>query len=225
MSFPESAIEREAIDGSSMTRRSFYLTIGALLILGFGMLALTSWAVMQPGMAGFVRSHELAVGIGGIVGTVAGIVAIGVGGSKKSIALMLVGYLVFTLSFGATTSIWLTRYNFATITSAFTMTAAVSLLFAILGILFPRIFERLVGVAFVALLGIILASFAMMLLHLPTTWIDYATIAVFSIFIGYDVHKAAVIEPNPFNAVMVATNIFIDIVNVFVAILNILDND
>ena len=74
------------------------------------------------------------------------------------------------------------------------------------------------------LLVVLAASVVMMFFGGSPTWIDYVTVAVFSIFIAYDTHQAAIIEPNMFNAIMAATSIFLDIVNIFLALLDIFDN-
>ena len=223
--FKDSAIAKHALGGASMDRRSYNLLISLLLVGGFMMLAFTSWIVMQPVAAGFIANNSMVFGIVAAVASIVGMGSIVFGQIKQNLGLMSLGYVLFTLSFGATSSIWLPRYGIDTITNAFIATAAISASFAILGMLFPNVFQKLVPVAIVTLLVAMLACFVMALMGISTTWIDYVTVGVFAIFIGYDVHQASMLEANPFNAVLSATNIFIDIVNVFMSLLNILDND
>ena len=71
----------------------------------------------------------------------------------------------------------------------------------------------------------IINTVVMAFMGIPCTWIDYVTVAIFAIFIGYDVHVGATIEPNICNAFVVATNIFLDIVNIFLTLLDIFNND
>ena len=220
----KSAITTAAVDGSTMSRRNYFLTIGMLLVLGFAILGVSSWIVMQPQFASSYRNIVLPVGIGGLVASIVGMVLIGAGTKRTSIPMLLGGYLLFTVAFGATTSIILPQYNIDTVTNAFVATAGVCLIFTGLGALFPRAFEKAAAVAVIALFAVILVSLVSVFLRFDTSWIDYVTLGIFSIFIAYDTHKAATIEPNLFNAVMAATNIYLDIVNIFLAILDILDN-
>lgn len=215
--------------GGTMSRRSYNGLIGLLLAAGFGVLALTSWLALQPAFAGIIESNAMAISIGSLVLTIVGMILIAVGTSKQSVGLMLAGYAIFVVSFGATTSIWLPRYNFNVVTKAFVLTAGISLLFTAVGMLFPSFIEKAAGVAFIALIGIMLASIVMFFFYRQGLaaggWIDYAMVAIFAIFIGYDTHKAAQIEATVPNAIMSATNIFVDIINLFLHILRILDRD
>ena len=222
--FNKSSIVSQAEGAATMDRRTFNLIIGGLLVFGFGVLALSSWLALQPTMQAFIGRNELAIGVGSLVLSIGGMILIGVGTSKKSVGLMLTGYIVFTLAFGATSSIWLPRYGIDTITNALATTAGISLVFTALGAMFPDIFKKLMPVAMVTLLVVLAASVVMMFFGGSPTWIDYVTVAVFSIFIAYDTHQAAIIEPNMFNAIMAATSIFLDIVNIFLALLDIFDN-
>lgn len=225
MAFRESAIERQAYGSATMTRRTFYVVVGGLLAFGFGVLGLTSWVALQPAFASFLASHGIVIAIGGIVASILGLLAMFAGGRSKSVVSMGIGYLLFTASFGATTSIVLPHYGIDTITNAFIATAGISVLFSVLGIIFPRFFERIIGAVFAIFLGVILVSVVMMFMGSAPTWIDYVTVAIFAIFIGYDVHMGALVEPNMFNALLVATNIFLDIVNIFLTLLDIMDNN
>ena len=215
--------------GGVMTRRSYNGLIGLLLALGFAVLALTSWLALTPTMQGIIQNNGFAFGIGSIVVTVVGMILISVGSSKGSTALMLTGYLLFAVAFGFTTSYWLPRYNFNTVTKAFVLTAGISLLFTAIGILFPRAIEKAAVIAGIVLVGVLISSIIMFFFFQQGLaaggWIDYVMVAIFAIFIGYDTHRASQLEATVPNAVLSATNIFVDIVNLFLHILNIVDRD
>jgi FtsH-binding integral membrane protein len=208
-----------------MTRRGFNMLVGLLLLFGFGVLAVSSWIALQPSFAGIIANYGAGIAIGGLAGTILGLVAMWLGGRSHSAVFMGIGYLLFTVAFGATTSFVLPRYGIDTITNAFVATAAISVVFSVLGIVFPRFFERIIGAVFAIFLGVLLVSVVMAFMGIPCTWIDYVTVAIFAIFIGYDVHVGATIEPNICNAFVVATNIFLDIVNIFLTLLDIFNND
>jgi FtsH-binding integral membrane protein len=52
--------------------------------------------------------------------------------------------------------------------------------------------------------------------------IDYIAAGIFSLYIGYDMYRASVIERNIDNAVDVALSLYLDIINLFLEILKIL---
>ena len=64
----------------------------------------------------------------------------------------------------------------------------------------------------------------MLFMGVSQTWIDFVVIVVFCGFIGYDFHKAMYDEPTLVNAVYNASELFLDIINVFVRVLSILGN-
>ncbi len=223
MAYQGSSITHSA--SRTLSRRAYYGLIGILLVLGFGVTALTSWVALQPTVASAIQNNAMVFGIGSIAITIVGMVLIGVGTSKDSVGLMMAGYMLFALSFGFTTSIWLPRYNFDTVTQALVLTAGISTLFTALGILFPNLIEKAAVVAMFVLIGVMLASLFMFFFGGVRGWVDYVVVGVFAIFIGYDTHMASRLEPTVTNAVGSATNLFLDIINIFLRILNILDRD
>lgn len=225
MAFRNSAIVRESYGEATMSRRSFNLTIGLLLMAGFGVLALTSWLALQPAVASLIAGRTMVLGGVGIVASIVALIAMFAGGRSHSTTLMAVGYGLFVLAFGASTSMILPAYNIGAITEAFVATAGISAVFSVLGIAFPRFFERIIGAVFAIFIGVVLASVIMLFMGMSPAWIDYVTVAIFAIFIGYDVHLSTIVEPNLFNALLVATNIFVDIVNVFMELVRIFSRD
>lgn len=65
----------------------------------------------------------------------------------------------------------------------------------------------------------------MMFLGVDQTWLDIAVIVVFCGFIGYDMYVATTVAPTVPNAVFMACNLFLDIVNVFIRLLNIVNDN
>ena len=96
--------------------------------------------------------------------------------------------------------------------------------FACLGVAMPQGFEKIQGVLTGALLALIVVQLVMLFLGVSQTWIDFVVIVVFCGFIGYDFHRAMYDEPTLVNAVYNASELFLDIINVFVRVLSILGN-
>ena len=83
--------------------------------------------------------------------------------------------------------------------------------------------ERIIGVLVVALIALCVVQIAMALLGVDQSWLDIAVIVVFCGFIGYDMHQASIIEPTLPNAVFMASNLFLDIMNIFIRMLDVMD--
>jgi len=100
--------------------------------------------------------------------------------------------------------------------------AALPLVFGALGVTFPKFFQRVYGIGFGILLATILVEIVLMFMGVSQTITDLIVIVVFAGFIGYDTYVATTVPPTLPNAVLMASNLFVDIINVFLRILNIL---
>ena len=87
---------------------------------------------------------------------------------------------------------------------------------------FPKFFQRVYGIGFGILLATILVEIVLMFMGVSQSITDLIVIVVFAGFIGYDTYVATTVPPTLPNAVFMASNLFVDIINVFLRILNIL---
>lgn len=213
--------ERPAGSGRPLSLRLYGLTLSALVFAGF---AVMGFCASLFGNVEFLLAVSKSFGLLTIlsfVGAFAGIFMMSAAKKSQSVGLSLAGYAVFILAFGFMTSTVLLSYTAQTISTAFLATAGIVAVFACLGIAFPHFFERIQGVLFAALLGLIVVQVVMMFIGTNQTIIDFAVIVVFCGFIGYDFHRAMEDEPTLVNAVFNASNLFLDIINVFVRVLSI----
>ena len=90
----------------------------------------------------------------------------------------------------------LSMYSLETISTAFTATAGIMIVFGVAGLAFPRFFERVVGVCALGLFAVIAVELILMLLGVQQTATDLVVIVLFCGFIGYDVHRAATAVPH-----------------------------
>ena len=101
-------------------------------------------------------------------------------------------------------------------------TSTMAFVFGALGVTFPKFFQRVYGIGFGILLATILVEIVLMFMGVSQTITDLIVIVVFAGFIGYDTYVATTVPPTLPNAVLMASNLFVDIINVFLRILNIL---
>lgn len=105
---------------------------------------------------------------------------------------------------------------------AFADTLAITVLMVAGAMLFPQFFSKLGGVLFVALLGILLCSIIGMFLHTDGYIISLVAAGVFSLYIGYDFWRSQQFPKTVDNAIDCALDIYIDIINLFIRLLEIL---
>ncbi|MDO4796470.1 MAG: Bax inhibitor-1 family protein [Coriobacteriales bacterium] len=159
------------------------------------------------------------------IATIAGIVLMSVGKKKQSVGLSLAGYVLFSLTFGISVSLVLERYNIGTISYAFGITACIAGIFLVAGVTFPNFFARIGGILCLGLIATIVVEFvAIVFLHADQTIFDYIVIVLFCGFLGYDSYLLAVDDPTVPNAIFHASNIYLDIVNILLRVLDLLDN-
>ena len=167
-----------------------------------------------------------AILIGSFVLTIVGIVLMNIGKSRQSLGLSIAGYTIFSLTFGFTTSLALQQYSIGSITYAFGITACLSGIFLILGVMFPDFFAGIGRILMVALIAVIaLELITTIFFHAHQTIIDYVVVALFCGFLGYDSYQLAIDDPTVPNAIWHASDIYLDIVNILLRVLSIMDRD
>lgn len=222
----ESSLTQQQAAAPVIGRRAYYgLTFG-LVTLSF----LTLWGTYlfagNGGLEHLLAGKGMIALVVFIVATIGGAILMSVGKSKQSVGMCLAGYLMFSLTFGVTIALLLQRYSIGTITYAFGITACISGIFLISGVLFPQFFARIGGVLFVGLFAVVLVEMiATFFFHADQTIFDYIVIALFCGFLGYDSYLMAVDQPTVPNAIYYACDIYLDIVNILLRVLDILDND
>lgn len=210
----------------TITRRLYNVITYGMVAVSFLVLYLT-YNFTEGGGLEQVLGSDLGIGvlIASLVGTIGGVIVMGVGKSKQSVPISVIGYVLFSLTFGFTASLALQRYEIGTISYAFGITACLAGMFLIAGVVFPNVFSKLGGVLTIGLIGLIVIELVtVMFLHIDQTVFDYIGIALFCGFLGYDSFIMSADEPTVPNAIFHASNIYLDIVNILLRVLDLLDH-
>ena len=142
---------------------------------------------------------------------------------SKSVAVNVFGFFLLTAVMGILVSLIAPYYPLPLVLKAFAITALIVGIMIIASITFPNLFLSLGRALFTSLLiFIIIEVLAYLLLGLDTTFFDIVAVLIFSLYIGYDWAKSQKYPPTVKNAVGSAADIYVDIVNIFVRVLNIL---
>lgn len=140
--------------------------------------------------------------------------------------LSFLGYNMIVIPFGAILGPVVNNYSPQLIRNVFAMTAMVAFIMGFAGTVFPDFFAKLGSMLFVALIGLVVL--AVMRLFVPALAelkaIDYFGAALFSLYIGYDMYRAHHIPKTVNNAIDVSISLYLDVINLFLYLLNIADD-
>lgn len=202
-----------------MSNRTYNLSIGLILFWGFGINILMCKFLTPI----FMDLNFILIVIGYFISAFLGI---HLSSSSDNALVSFIGYNLVVLPVGVVLSLALTEYDQISIMNAFCITAAVTLLMIFLSIIYPNVFLSLGKVLFFSLLGVIIFEIIFLLLGIstPTFW-DFLVALIFCGYIGYDWAKAQTKEYTLDNAVDSVVELYLDIINLFIRILEAISDD
>lgn len=206
--------EREGQD--TLSDRAFYFVLGLCIIWGLGATAYIASVVAKSGY----QPDITAILVLGLAIPIAGI-CIAIFSSNPLISF--VGYNMVCVPFGIILAPVLNHYAPNVIQNAFMATCCVTVIMMCLSTMYPAFFAQLGGILFSVLIGLIIVRF--MQVFIPGMrgfgWIDWISAALFSLYIGYDWYRASEVPRTLDNAVDIAVSLYLDIVNLFLTLLQI----
>lgn len=201
-----------------ISRRAYNLIIGATLLYGFAVNAVMV-SLFQDFFAGI---NYLALVIGYIV-----CVLIGAFLTRSDSGLIsFIGYNFIVVPLGAMLSVILPYYGTELVFNAVVITGTITLVMMAAGTIFPKIFLGMGRMLFFTLIAVIVVEVgAMLIFHRDFAVMDYIVVLLFSGYIGYDWAKANAYRRTVNNAIDSATDLYMDIINIFIRILSILNRN
>ena len=162
-----------------------------------------------------------AVLIGYLVSAFAGAI---IANKSSNPIFSFLGYNLIVLPIGMLLSLVLPDYSMEHIMLAVVLTGVVTVIMIILSVIFPSFFSRLgLSLFWSLLIGVLVEGVAY--------WLGYGGnifnilfVAIFSLYIGYDWHKAQSYSKTVDNAIDSAIDLYVDLINLFIDILDLLDN-
>lgn len=137
-------------------------------------------------------------------------------------AISFAGFTLMAAGFGLIITYVVQGYTSSTIVLALTITAMVTAIMMIAGMLFPAFFFKISRTLFLALAAVLVVSLITALMGFRLGILDYVVIAIFCGYIGFDWARAQQYPKNVDNAIDSAADIFMDIVNIFIRVLSII---
>lgn len=198
----------------NLSSNTYNLVIGACLLYGFIVNALMV-KFLSPL---FMGMNPLIFLIGYFVLCLAGIFM----SRSKSPLMSFIGYNLVVVPIGALLSISLPGYDSNLILSAIIITGIVVAIMMILATLFPTIFAKLGHALFIALSVSLIAQFIAMLLGYSGNAFNWIFVVIFSLYIGFDWYRAQQFPKSLDNAIDCVLDLYLDIINLFLRILQLL---
>ena len=152
---------------------------------------------------------------------------LGIGGSiiarrSSNPAVSFLGYNMLVLPVGGLLSVYLPYYQGADILAALVVTGIAVGLMLIASTLFPAFFAGLGRTLFFSLLIGLIGEIVATLLGYGGNLFNWAFIIIFTLYIGFDWCRAQAYPKTVDNAIDSALDIYLDIINLFIRILEIM---
>ena len=139
--------------------------------------------------------------------------------------ISFLGYNMVVVPFGLMIAVFVQDYGgigAAVVRDAFVYTMLITLGMTAVVIIAPSLFEKLGGALFGCLLGLFLCEIVLLIFRVDQYVTDWLLAGLFSMYIGYDIHRAQQFPKTVDNAVDSALDIYLDIANLFIRLLSIL---
>lgn len=199
----------------TISDRAFNLLLGGLVLYGLLLNLLTT--VIFDSLTGFMSSGLfLILFIGSFI---AGLIC----GRSSRFGLRLLGYHLLVLPFGPLLALVLPEYAAEVVFLAVVLTAVITVGMILLAVCFPGLFSRLGRVLFLSLLLTLVAEIIALLLGYHSPALSWIGVAIFSMYIGFDWHRAQQGIKSVHHAIDCAMDLYLDITNLFLDLLDVLD--
>ena len=202
------------MDVDSITTRNYNLIIGFTLFYGFLMNIL----LICVARSFFMEMNPIVFLIGYFILAIAGSIIVN---ASRNPAVSFLGYNMICVPIGGLLSICVPAYPIESIIAAVATTALVTVVMIIFSIIFESFFSK-IGTALLAALFIgLFAELIAMLFGYGGDIFNWLFVIIFSLYIGYDWYRAQKYPKTIDNAIDCAVDLYLDIINLFVRLLEI----
>ena len=143
---------------------------------------------------------------------------------SDSAVVSFLGYNLVVVPFGLVVSTLVQEYgglDSMVVIDAFVYTLVITLGMLGLEMMFPTFFEKLGKALLGCLIALVVCEVVLLLLRVRQNVTDWIAAGMFSLYIGYDIHRSQQFPKTLNNAVDCALDIYLDIANLFIRLLQI----
>lgn len=215
---------KEIVDPSLIiSDQAYNAIIGAVLLWGLLINYLLCWKVGS--YTNVFPNMSPAVFLIGYVAVL--IVGMMMTFRAKTPLVSFAGYNLAVIPFGLAISTIVQAYGGISsnvVTQAFLYTLLVAAAILATVIVFPKAFEKLGTAIGVVLLGLIICEILMLIFRVPQQVTSWIAAGLFSLYLGYDIYRSQQYPRTVKNAVASALDIYMDLANIFIRLLDIIGN-
>ncbi len=197
-----------------LSKSKYNLIIGLCIMYAFVVNAIIVWTCQDL----FANLNMWVLLIGYFVCCLVGIF---LSAKSKNPIVSFIGYNLVVVPIGAVLSVCLPGYPAKDILVATLTTAGVVLIMTLLATAKPLLFSKMGATLFLSLLIGIIAEVVAILLGYEGNIFNWIFVVIFSLYIGYDWCKAQAYPKTIDNAVDAALDLYLDIINLFLRLLEI----
>ena len=108
------------------------------------------------------------------------------------------------------------------VSAAFVYTMLIAGGMGALVMIVPSFFEKLGGALLGCLFGLLICEIVLLIFRVEQSVTDWVAAGIFSLYIGYDIHRSQQFPKTVDNAVDCALDIYLDLANLFIRLLEIM---
>ncbi len=202
--------------------RKYNLIMGGTILYGL---------IVNILMCQYFPAEQLVSAIGPIGSLIAYVVLVFAGtvmaAGSKNAWISFLGYNLIVVPLGVTVTILVGAYgglSSSVVISAMWYTGIVTVAMMAAATAFPKFFARMGGFLFSALIGLLICGLVSMFIPALYSVYAFAGAVIFSLYIGYDMFRSQIYPKTADNAVDCALDIYLDIINLFILLLQIFGN-
>lgn len=200
----------------SLSVRTYNVMVGLFIFMGLAVTAITMFLMKDS--VGIVAVHPI---IFSILYLVVGIFGISLVRAFKSVPIAFFGYMLLAVPTGLLLATWVPHESADAILYAAGLTGAIVCTMIILATIFPNAFLSMGRILFTSLFAFIIVELVMLLFFGgEPAFMNTICILIFTLYVGYDWAKGIKHEKNMQNAMVVAIELYLDIINIFIRILS-----
>jgi FtsH-binding integral membrane protein len=208
----------------AVSRRVYNLLIGGLLLWGFALNFLMVKLLGEKVSEFAMNGGALPILLIYLVCVILGVVLV----RRDNPVTSFIGYNLIALPVGLILCVALQGYPSSVISTAVLMTAIITAVFVVLGSIFPNLFLSIGRALGVGLIILIVGELITLLLfrssRMELVW-AYLGAGLFAMFIGFDWARCNVCACTVNNAIAASANLYLDIINLFLRLLQILNKN
>lgn len=204
--------------GKEVSERKYYNLIG--LNLGYGLIVNM---LMVALLGDSVRNINMLVFL--IIYFISCIAGIAMMASSNNVVTSFIGYNMVVLPVGMVLAIALPNYNLNDIAFAFVEALAVTFIMIVISNIKPNVFRKIGSALITALFVFIIVELTLLLFGFDFVLMDFIAVGIFTLLVGYDWAVAQDYHKSSVTAILVASSLYLDVVNLFLRLLNIKSDD